>query len=113
MCGGTVQVNCGFSGIDDVYTFNFTSGKLERKSPMKQARGHHAIITVCKNVYVFGGRTMGGCLKHCEVYSIQSNTWTRIDDLYHGIDRGFAAIHNGMIYLAGATDGKLQIYDPN
>ena len=56
---------------------------------------------------------MGGCLKHCEVYSIQSNTWTRIDDLYHGIDRGFAAIHNGMIYLAGATDGKLQIYDPN
>ena len=79
---------------------------------MKYARLGQALIKMGKNVFVFGGRTLGGCIKTCEAYSISANTWTRIADLLHNIESGAATIHNGMIYLAGRADAKLQIFDP-
>ena len=98
-------------GSKTVFVYNFTTEQLEKKADMKYDRGMHALIKINKKIFVFGGRTTGGNIKESEVYSIESNTWTRIADLAVGVERGFAALHNGMVYLAG-HDSKLQIYDP-
>ena len=62
-CGDTQYAGCGFVGSGETYIYNFSTGQLEEKPQMKYARGGHALIKIGKKIFVFGGRTMGGCIK--------------------------------------------------
>jgi subtilisin family serine protease len=127
--GGRIYVTGGYypyekssttfrAASDALYVYDPALDRWERRAPMAEGRGWHAMAALDGKLYVFGGSDgKGGILCSAERYDPASDRWTTLPEMPFARFAQAAAVKDGLIWLAGGGEGwlgqtTLLAYDP-
>jgi subtilisin family serine protease/N-acetylneuraminic acid mutarotase len=116
--GGYEEDSWGFTrAVDRLYVFDPAANLWTEKAPMGETRGWHVTVALDGRLYVFGGASAGGRVRHtAERYDPETDSWTPLADMPAGRYGMAGATDGRYIYLSGGVSqrGKATFwrYDP-
>jgi hypothetical protein len=86
---------------------------LEERANMPVPRFLVAMATKHEVVYCFGGSlNVIDISSHADSFSDETNSWTNLPDMPHGIEWGVAIAWKSLIYIAGINTKLVTSFNP-